>query len=73
MAVTTSVFQGVGGTIDNATAAFVTNVSSDMIATITPWATSGAALYFTLYGYLIIAGKVQQPFGDFLSRARRSR
>ena len=71
MAVTTSVFQGVGGTIDNATAAFVTNVSSDMIATITPWAISGAALYFTLYGYLIIAGKVQQPFGDFLVKSAK--
>lgn len=71
MAVTTSVFQGIGGTIDNATAAFVTNVSSDMIATITPWAISGAALYFTLYGYLIIAGKVQQPFGDFLVKSTK--
>lgn len=71
MAVTTTVFQGVGGTIDNATAAFVTNVSSDMISTITPWAVSGAALYFTLYGYLIIAGKVQQPFGDFLVKSTK--
>lgn len=71
MAVTTSVFQGIGGTIDNATAAFVTNVSSDMISTITPWAISGAALYFTLYGYLIIAGKVQQPFGDFLVKSAK--
>ena len=31
----------------------------------------GAALYFTLYGYLIIAGKVQQPFGDFLVKSAK--
>lgn len=69
MSVTTTVFQGIGGTIDNATATFVSSVSSDMIATISPWAISGAALTFVLYGYLIMAGKIQQPGPDFLIKS----
>lgn len=53
MTATTSVFTSIGQTIDNATAAFVTDVAADTIATIYPWALAGLSLYVVLYGYMM--------------------
>jgi type IV secretion system protein VirB6 len=64
--VATTIFQSIGGTIDNVTQTFVTQVSADVITMITPWAISGVSLFVTFYGYMIIVGKIQEPFYDFL-------
>lgn len=64
--VKSTLFQSMGETIDNATQTFVVQVSTDIIAMITPWAISGVSLFITFYGYLLIAGKIQEPFYDFL-------
>ncbi|MFT3757652.1 type IV secretion system protein [Thauera sp.] len=62
MPATTNVFQGIGGTLDNATTTFVTNVAGDTIATVYPWALGALTLYITLYAYMMMTGQVQEPF-----------
>jgi len=57
-----TVFQGIGGTLDNATATFVNSVVADTISTIQPWAVGGLTLYIIMYGYMMIFGKVEEPF-----------
>ncbi len=68
---TDNVFQGIGGSIDNALATFVSSISAQLIRGITPWAIAGVMLYFTLYGYLLMVGRVQQPFSDFLMKCAK--
>ena len=62
MPATTNVFQGIGGTLDNAATTFVTNVAGDTIATVYPWALGALTLYITLYAYMMMTGQVQEPF-----------
>ncbi|EKN6008510.1 hypothetical protein DVQ89_22595 [Yersinia enterocolitica] len=64
MTVTTTVFTGIGETIDNATATFVTDVASNTIDIIYPWAIGGVTLYIMLWSYMMIAGKVDSPARD---------
>lgn len=59
MTAKTTVFQGIGATLDNATATFVTDVVSDTIATIYPWAIGGLTLFLVLYGYMLMMGRIQ--------------
>lgn len=59
MTAKTTVFQGIGATLDNATATFVTDVVSDTIATIYPWAVGGLTLFLVLYGYMLMMGRIQ--------------
>ena len=54
MTAKTTVFQGIGTTLDNATATFMTDVVSDTIATIYPWAIGGLTLFLVLYGYMLM-------------------
>lgn len=62
MSATTTVFTSIGQTIDNATATFVTDVATDAIATVTPWALVGLELYIVLFAYNMIFGMVNAPF-----------
>ncbi len=71
MPATTSVFTSIGQTIDNATATFVTDVATDTIATITPWALGFLTLYVVLYGYMMIFGKVDSPGTDGMIKAAK--
>jgi type IV secretion system protein VirB6 len=69
MPATTTVFSAIGKTIDNATKTFVTDVATDAIAVIYPWALAGLTLYIVLYGYMMIFGKVQDPGSDGVLKA----
>lgn len=60
------IFQFVGHTLDNATLTYVVSASGRIIKNFTPLAISGIGLFITLYGYLIISGRVQEPFSDFI-------
>ncbi len=71
MTATTSVFTSIGQTIDNATTTFVTDVATDTIATIYPWALACLSLYVVLYGYMMIFGKVESPGNDGLIKAAK--
>ena len=55
MTAKTTVFQNIGGALDNATATFVTDVVANTIAIITPWAIGGLTLFIVLYGYMLMS------------------
>lgn len=62
MSASTTVFQGIGATLENATSTFITDVATDTIAIIYPWAIGGLTLYITMYAYMMIFGKVEESF-----------
>lgn len=57
--------------VDTATQAFVSDISANAIATITPFVTLGLTLGFIAYAILIIRGAVDMPILDFLARSLR--
>jgi type IV secretion system protein VirB6 len=52
--------------IDGATASFVTEKAAGVISAITPVAIAGVAIYISIFGYMVMAGRIQEPFSDFL-------
>lgn len=62
MPATTTVFEGIGGTLENATTTFVSDVATDAISTVYPWALGALTLYITLYAYMLMTSQVQEPF-----------
>jgi len=68
MPATTTVFQGIGGTLENATTTFITDVATDTIATVCPWALVSLNLYIVLYAYMMMTGQVQEPFKNGLMK-----
>ena len=64
-----TLFQTVGGSLDNATQQLLVATVSRLIDTITPWALAGVTLYLTLYGYLILMGMIQQPAKEGMLKA----
>lgn len=71
MPATTTVFQAIGGTLDNATSTFITDVATDTIATIYPWALASLTLYVMLWGYMVMASKIEEPFTTSLFKAMK--
>jgi type IV secretion system protein VirB6 len=65
------VFTPLFNKIDTTTATFVTDISSKVIAEITPVVTTGLTLMFIFYGVLIIRGTIEMPVMDFLGRSIR--
>ena len=57
--------------VDKVTMTFARDVSSRLIAEIAPVVSAGLALWFVVWGVLIIRGAVEQPVTDFLSHAIR--
>lgn len=64
-----TLFQTVGGSLDNATQQILVDTISRMIDTITPWALAGVTLYITLYGYLVMMGMIREPAKEGLLKA----
>ena len=58
--------------IDFLTRSFVTDISSRVIADITPVMSVGLTLAFMTYGMLIIRGAVEMPIAEFLHRCLRA-
>ncbi|WP_273756994.1 type IV secretion system protein [Bartonella sp. MM73XJBT] len=57
--------------IDQATKTYVTDISSNAIATITPFVSVGLSITFIIYGWLIMRGAIDMPLSGFLSRCLR--
>lgn len=57
--------------VDNLTQTYVTDISSRILAEITPVVSVGVTLSFIAYGMLIIRGAVDMPVADFLNRCLR--
>lgn len=57
--------------VDTTTAQFVTNISSRVIAEMTPFITSAMSLSVVIYGILILRGAVDTPIPEFISQCFR--
>lgn len=66
------VFQFIGDTVSNATAAFVAPAAGNLIIALAVIATAGLSLYFTLTGYAIMTGAVESPFWTFVKQSVKS-
>ena len=64
MAFTT--FTTLSQNIDGAAASFVTSKAAGVISAITPVAIAGVAIYISIFGYMVMAGRIQEPFSDFI-------
>ncbi|OPY76830.1 MAG: Type IV secretion system protein VirB6 [Syntrophorhabdus sp. PtaU1.Bin153] len=62
-------FESAGTSIDGALDAFVSTTSSNMITGIGGLVLAGVTLYFTVYGYMVMFGHIQEPFFEFLKKA----
>ena len=66
-----TLFEPLFAKVDTATNVFVSQISTQAIATITPFVTLGLTLGFIAYAIAIIRGAVDMPVMDFLARALR--
>src|SRR5690606_25002682 len=57
------IFQFIGESVDSALASFITGTVGSVIDAIMPIAILGATLYFSIMGYMMIAGRLQNPAG----------
>jgi type IV secretion system protein VirB6 len=59
------IFKFIGETVENALSTFVTAGVSNVVGAMTTTALIGVTLYFTIMGYMIIAGRVEAPVQEF--------
>lgn len=64
-----NIFQIMDVMFENATNTFVVTKAASLIAAIKPLAVTATGLFLTLYGYMVMAGRVQEPFKDFLLKS----
>lgn len=57
------IFQFIGESVDAALISFVMATAAEVIAAIMPIATLGVTIYFAIMGYMLIAGRLQNPAG----------
>ncbi|WP_375706155.1 type IV secretion system protein, partial [Bartonella sp. AA2SXKL] len=57
--------------IDHTIKTYVTDISSEAIAIITPFVSIGLTIAFIVYGWLVIRGAIDMPASEFLSRCLR--
>ena len=65
------IFRFVGDSLSSLTDAYSEAASSSLAGAIAPLAMSGVTLFIAVYGALVIAGKIQQPFQDFMVKAAK--
>lgn len=63
------IFRFVGDSLSNLTNYYVASASSGLAGALGPVALAGVTLFITIYGVLVVAGKIQQPFQDFVLKA----
>jgi type IV secretion system protein VirB6 len=64
-----TIFAYIGKTIESTLDTFVSATSSNLIAGIAGLMLAGVTLYFTVYGYLVMFGHIEEPFLEFLKKA----
>lgn len=60
-----NVFSTLGKSLENGANSFIASKVGAVIGVAAPIALAGVSLYLVIYGYMIITGRVQQPFYDF--------
>lgn len=61
-----NVFTVLGKSLENASNNFIGTKVGAIVGIAAPIALSGVSLYIVIYGYLVITGRVQEPFYDFI-------
>lgn len=59
-------YEDLGNKFEQAITPLISSSIQNIITSITPVVTVGVILYLTITGYMIIAGRVQEPIGDIL-------
>ena len=63
------VFASLETTFDNATNSLVNSAIGSIVSTLTPVILVGVTVYFMITGYMIIAGRIQEPLSDLIIKA----
>jgi len=63
------IFRFVGDSLTNLAEGYIEMASSGLASALGPVAVVGVTLFITIYGVLVIAGKIQMPFQDFVVKA----
>jgi len=63
------IFRFVGDKLSDLTAGYIDMASAGLAGALGPVALAGVTLFITIYGVLVIAGKIQMPFQDFVVKA----
>jgi len=63
------IFRFVGDKLSELTAGYIDMASAGLAGALGPVALAGVTLFITIYGVLVIAGKIQMPFQDFVVKA----
>jgi len=66
-----TVFQSIGGTVQNAADTFLAPVTGLIVTTISGAVAAGVTLYVFVVGLLIVLGYVERPLGAFTSKSLR--
>lgn len=65
------IFRFVGDSLANLTAGYTQAASSQLAGALGGIAISAVTMFIAVYGALVIAGKIQQPFQDFMLKAAK--
>lgn len=65
------IFSAIGEAWESAAQSLVSGSIANVISALTPVITTGIAIYFMITGYMIIAGRIQEPIGDVLIKATK--
>lgn len=66
MSGTPHIFEDIGEIFTHVADKYLDSYSSQLINAITPIAICGVGLYIACYGYMVLSGKIQEPFKEFI-------
>lgn len=66
-----SLFTTIGTTFESSISSFTATTASGVIGMITPLILIGVTLYFTITGYMIMAGRISEPLGDVMIKGAK--
>lgn len=65
------IFSAIGNAWESAAQSLVSGSIANVISALTPVITTGIIIYFMITGYMVIAGRIQEPIGDVLIKATK--
>ena len=65
------VFTSIGTTFESSISSMTASTASGVIGLITPVVLTAVTLYFTITGYMIMAGRISEPLGDVMIKGAK--
>lgn len=65
------IFTSIGTTFESSISSFTATTASGVIGMITPVVLIAVTLYFTITGYMIMAGRISEPLGDVMIKGAK--